>query len=88
MCRSAEYDSSQLVCRLSRNDRRTNPESYVEAATPTIDYLENQCAPGKSRRNLLLTGVKIKTCLSRDFYGYRIQRWSCDRMINLAYIGI
>lgn len=49
MCRSAEYDSSQLVCRLSRSDRRTDPASYVEAASPTTEYLENQCAPGECR---------------------------------------
>ncbi|KAK8733711.1 hypothetical protein OTU49_006441, partial [Cherax quadricarinatus] len=42
LCRSAEYDSATLNCRLSRSDRRSNPQEYVTAAT-TVEYLENQC---------------------------------------------
>ncbi|XP_045103923.1 uncharacterized protein LOC123499645 isoform X7 [Portunus trituberculatus] len=49
LCRSAEYDSVQLVCRISRSDRRTNPDSYVEAASPSTEYLENQCIPVDDR---------------------------------------
>jgi len=45
-CRSAEYDSQKAECRLSSEDRRTRPHDYVDAPSH-IEYLENQCLPGK-----------------------------------------
>nr|XP_045584142.1 uncharacterized protein LOC123746573 isoform X2 [Procambarus clarkii] len=43
VCRSAEYDTSSLLCRLSRSDRRSNPNAFVTSTSPTVEYLENQC---------------------------------------------
>ena len=42
-CRSAEYDFDARVCRLSREDRRTQPEAF-RTGVPNVDYIENQCA--------------------------------------------
>ena len=42
-CRSAEYSAEDRTCTLSRDDRRTQPESFRKN-TPGIDYIENQCA--------------------------------------------
>lgn len=44
-CRSAEYDSTELTCRLSRRDRRSSPLDFVDSVSPTVEYLENQCVP-------------------------------------------
>lgn len=41
-CRSAEYDYTSIECKLSREDRRTKPLSFV-ATSRKVDYLENQC---------------------------------------------
>ncbi|KAG0710071.1 hypothetical protein GWK47_023557 [Chionoecetes opilio] len=42
-CRSAEYHESDRVCRLSRQDRRTQPLSF-RPSSPSVHYMENQCA--------------------------------------------
>ncbi|KAF2354793.1 PAN/Apple domain [Trinorchestia longiramus] len=45
-CRSAEYDAMTLDCVLSRRDRRSSPRDFIASLSPTMEYLENQCAPG------------------------------------------
>ena len=40
--RSAEYDESEQTCRMSREDRRTQPLAFRRDAG-SWDYLENQC---------------------------------------------
>ncbi|XP_046464235.1 uncharacterized protein LOC124210016 isoform X1 [Daphnia pulex] len=42
VCRSAEYDESEQTCRMSREDRRTQPLAFRRDAG-SWDYLENQC---------------------------------------------
>ncbi|KAG7156467.1 Cuticlin-1-like 2 [Homarus americanus] len=42
-CRSAEYHERDGVCRLSRQDRRTQPLSF-RPTSPHVHYMENQCA--------------------------------------------
>nr|XP_053643380.1 uncharacterized protein LOC128696261 isoform X1 [Cherax quadricarinatus] len=42
-CRSAEYHERDGVCRLSRQDRRTQPLSF-RPSSPHVHYIENQCA--------------------------------------------
>ncbi len=47
ICRSADYDEVKRTCRLSKEDRRTQPQAFRQVPGSTIDYLENQCAsPG------------------------------------------
>lgn len=47
-CRSADFDHNTKVCRLSREDRRTQPQAFRQAFGSKRDYLENQCvAAGK-----------------------------------------
>ena len=46
-CRSAEYSASSKRCTLSRDDRRTQPESFRQsgpAGAIATDYIENQCS--------------------------------------------
>uniref|UniRef100_T1JZ41 ZP domain-containing protein n=1 Tax=Tetranychus urticae TaxID=32264 RepID=T1JZ41_TETUR len=46
-CRSADYDHDNRVCRLSKEDRRTQPQAFRLVFGSARDYLENQCAaPG------------------------------------------
>ena len=44
-CRSAEYNTETLDCKLFRTDRRLSPESYKDVSI-AIEYLEDQCVPG------------------------------------------
>ncbi|XP_068081538.1 uncharacterized protein [Anabrus simplex] len=80
ICRSARYNSRTGQCKLSAEDRRTQPDSYRGTET-SIQYWENQCAasafPGKSCSleeypnstmccaDRLLEGLTQEKCLSR-----------------------
>uniref|UniRef100_T1KJV3 ZP domain-containing protein n=1 Tax=Tetranychus urticae TaxID=32264 RepID=T1KJV3_TETUR len=44
VCRSGEYDYLTQECRLSSEDRRTQPTHYT-VAPPSVDYFENECSP-------------------------------------------
>lgn len=46
VCRSGEYDYAFQQCKLSSEDRRSQPSSF-RPAFGDIDYFENQCVPGK-----------------------------------------
>lgn len=49
VCRSADYDQRSRLCRLSREDRRTQPQAMRSVPGSNRQYLENQCAtPGPS----------------------------------------
>jgi len=45
--RSAEYDEALKVCKLSREDRRTQPSAFRHQPDIKVDYLENQCVKRK-----------------------------------------
>ena len=47
-CRSAEYDEALKICRLSREDRRTQPSAFRKQPGLAVDYLENQCVKRKT----------------------------------------
>ncbi|XP_015905599.1 uncharacterized protein [Parasteatoda tepidariorum] len=47
ICRSGEYDYSFQQCRLSSEDRRSQPSSF-RPAFGDVDYFENQCIPDGS----------------------------------------
>jgi len=44
VCRSADYDQHTRLCRLSKEDRRTQPQAMRYIAGSNRQYLENQCA--------------------------------------------
>lgn len=49
VCRSADYDQHSRLCRLSKEDRRTQPQAMRFLPGSNRQYLENQCAtPGPS----------------------------------------
>lgn len=49
ICRSADFDEVKRICRLSKENRLTQPQAFVHVKDSQRDYLENQCAPsGKS----------------------------------------
>lgn len=41
-CRSADYWEFRKECRLSREDRRSQPGAFVQSL-PEVDYIENTC---------------------------------------------
>lgn len=41
---SGEYDYASQQCRISSEDRRSQPSAFRVAPTSSIDYFENQCA--------------------------------------------
>ncbi|KAL1469347.1 hypothetical protein MTO96_005044 [Rhipicephalus appendiculatus] len=43
-CRSADYDEVAKTCRMSREDRRSQPQAFRQVPGSTRDYLENQCS--------------------------------------------
>lgn len=45
ICRSVDFDEVHRVCRLSKENRRTQPQAFVTVKDSQRDYLENQCAP-------------------------------------------
>jgi len=46
---SAEYDESLKICKLSREDRRTQPSAFRRQHGATVDYFENQCVKRELR---------------------------------------
>lgn len=44
-CRSADYDEVLRICRLSKDDRRTQPQAFKIVPGSSREYIENQCAP-------------------------------------------
>ena len=44
VCRSGEYDYATQQCRLSSEDRRSQPTAFRVAPTSGVDYFENQCS--------------------------------------------
>ncbi|XP_076348052.1 uncharacterized protein LOC143245579 [Tachypleus tridentatus] len=44
VCRSADYDNVQQICRLSKEERRTQPQAFRQIPGSSRDYLENHCA--------------------------------------------
>lgn len=44
VCRSANFDQHDRVCRLSKEDRRTQPQAMRYTPNSSKHYLENQCA--------------------------------------------
>lgn len=48
LCKSGEYEHGSQICRLSREDRRSQPSAFVNTSAST-DYFENQCAHSPSR---------------------------------------
>ncbi|XP_075731237.1 uncharacterized protein LOC119181838 isoform X2 [Rhipicephalus microplus] len=47
-CRSGEFDGRARECRLSSQDRRSQPSSFVPAQGPHVHYFENLCLPPSS----------------------------------------
>lgn len=59
-CRSAEYDYTTFICRMSRETRRSQPAAY-RATTEDTDYLENQCAQSSDNQG---------TCDYQEYEGH------------------
>uniref|UniRef100_A0A6A7G4W5 EGF-like domain-containing protein 2 n=1 Tax=Hirondellea gigas TaxID=1518452 RepID=A0A6A7G4W5_9CRUS len=70
-CRSAEYDDRDLQCRLSTEDRRSQPLSF-QPVGQHIHYLENQCLEDATKR--LLT-VK---CEYESFENQDLGSWDVE----------
>ena len=56
-CRSATYEYSRRICKLSDEDRFSRPSDF--AAAPNVDYMENQCTRSKSSVFFLITVVSL-----------------------------
>lgn len=44
-CRSGEFDGRARECRLSSQDRRSQPGAFGPALGPHVHYFENLCLP-------------------------------------------
>lgn len=56
ICRSADFDEVHRICRLSKENRRTQPQAFVQVKDSQRDYLENQCAPSGEFR------ARVRAC--------------------------
>uniref|UniRef100_A0A6P6YG15 Uncharacterized protein LOC113797539 n=1 Tax=Dermatophagoides pteronyssinus TaxID=6956 RepID=A0A6P6YG15_DERPT len=50
VCRSGEYDYALQQCRLSSEDRRSQPSSFQHAISSSVDYFENQCSANQQQQ--------------------------------------
>ena len=55
--RSAEYDQSEQTCRMSREDRRTQPLAFRRDGG-SWDYLENQCVKSELITSFIIIEIK------------------------------
>ncbi|KAJ8885588.1 hypothetical protein PR048_011786 [Dryococelus australis] len=87
-CRSAEYDTQTAECRLSTEDRRSRPNDYVDAP-PTLEYLENQCLPGKlAAHPLSLTIRKTKRRVGDPRYNqFAVVSWFLSLLVQFNSIA-
>ncbi|KAJ6218618.1 hypothetical protein RDWZM_009775 [Blomia tropicalis] len=81
VCRSGEYDYASQQCRLSSEDRRSQPTAFRLAPTSSIDYFENQCAATQQQQQQAsgsgtvpgtstALGSSVPTPVSCDFERY------------------
>lgn len=73
--RSVTYYGRERLCKLSSETRRTRPESFRKAG-PDIDYMENECAPGKVNANLEICSYN------------KITNWFCHSSSTLWIHGL
>ncbi|KAI1289599.1 hypothetical protein HDE_09143 [Halotydeus destructor] len=55
-CRSADYDDITKMCRLSQENRRTQPQAFRLVPDSNREYLENQCVSSARTLTTLSTG--------------------------------
>lgn len=80
VCRSGEYDYALQQCRLSSEDRRSQPSSFQTAISSSVDYFENQCAanqqqqqqqlPGQTQQQTGMTVSSLPMSVGCDFERY------------------
>ncbi|KAF8778382.1 hypothetical protein HNY73_015112 [Argiope bruennichi] len=90
VCRSGEYDYAFQQCRLSSEDRRSQPSSF-RPAFGDVDYFENQCVTGNTfinasswrvARNPNGDGAQSFLCHA---YSYRPSTSSCKLSSDDTY---
>jgi len=82
-CRSAEYNSDNRRCILSRDDRRTQPEAFRFGAGDHIDYIENQCSKPLPDCSYTV-GSKDVTVVANDDILYSRTVQDCQRFCDDA----
>lgn len=77
VCRSGEYDYATQQCRLSSEDRRSQPTAFRVAPTSGVDYFENQCSATQTQTQTSAVpgastalGSSTPTPVSCDFERY------------------
>ena len=69
-CRSADYDDQARICRLSKEDRRTQPQAFRVIKGSNREYIENQCAaPGKKvfYSKFFIKKIELVMCNNRIY---------------------
>ncbi|KAJ9581100.1 hypothetical protein L9F63_023721, partial [Diploptera punctata] len=81
-CRSAEFDESLSVCRLSREDRRSQPAAFRRQPGSTIDYLENQCV--RSLPDCRYNVRQGSAVISMDELQFAASQGECEALCDQA----
>ncbi|XP_021930316.1 uncharacterized protein LOC110834946 [Zootermopsis nevadensis] len=81
-CRSAEFDESLSLCRLSREDRRSQPAAFRRQPGSTVDYLENQCV--RSLPDCRYNVREGSAVISMDELQFAASQGECEALCDQA----
>ncbi|KPL97554.1 PAN domain containing protein 1 [Sarcoptes scabiei] len=86
ICRSADFDEVKRVCRLSAENRRSQPQAFVYAKNSQRDYIENQCAPSAGPASCVYTTKSNTNVFSMDSLQFATSsdecQLQCDRELS------
>ncbi|XP_076355850.1 uncharacterized protein LOC143249601 isoform X2 [Tachypleus tridentatus] len=77
-CRSADYDEIERVCRMSREDRRTQPQAFRQVPGSNRDYFENLCT-SSTPITCKYEQRPERTVVSMDFLQFGNTAEDCER---------
>nr|CAD7262146.1 unnamed protein product [Timema shepardi] len=81
-CRSAEFDETLNICRLSREDRRSQPNAFRRQTGSPIDYLENQCV--RSLPDCRYNVRQGSAVISMDELQFAASQGECEALCDQA----
>ncbi|XP_068082053.1 uncharacterized protein [Anabrus simplex] len=81
-CRSAEFDESLSICRLSREDRRSQPNAFRRVPGSSVDYLENQCV--RSLPDCRYNVRQGSAVISMDELQFAASQGECEALCDQA----
>ncbi|CAG2054540.1 unnamed protein product, partial [Timema podura] len=82
LSQSAEFDETLNICRLSREDRRSQPNAFRRQTGSPIDYLENQCV--RSLPDCRYNVRQGSSVISMDELQFAASQGECEALCDQA----